>query len=258
MIFENRKFETTITPFFCDQKNGKPISIESCIFIDIETVSEFEQFCENSLEKQERFTSKYTKNLEGDQSIEQYYQQAAGLFPEYGKIICVSLGYIKDGEFKTLSFIGEEQDLLMNFSFAVQRITDSIQKIFSDVYAVGQNILYFDVPFISRRCIIHSINPPTLLHKPFAQPWTKKIIDLAAEWKCGNNTMGDATLDTICNVLGIESPKNGLVNGKIMSEYYYQTADIAVIAEYCEKDVIATYEIYKKLQNLKNPTQIQK
>lgn len=254
MIIKNRKFETQKSPFFRDQKNNNPIPVENCIFIDAETVSLTENFSDLHEEMQARFIAKYSKNLEENETIDQYYKNMAGLFPEYGRIICISLGYTKDNEFKVFSFVGEEYELLLNFAFALQTISAKIP----DPWIVGQNILYFDSPFISRRCIINGINPPALLHKPFAQPWTKKVIDIAQEWKCGNSTMGDATLATLCNVnvLNIESPKNGEVNGEKMSEFWYSTQNIETVSSYCEKDVICTYEIFYKLQNLTYPTTV--
>jgi hypothetical protein len=98
---------------------------------------------------------------------------------------------------------------------------------------------------------INGLRVPTFLHQAFQQPWNKKVIDTATEWRVGNTT-GDATLETLCEVLQIPSSKHSEVTGKSLANYYYsKDFDINKVVEYCESDVKAQYLLFNHLQNLK-------
>lgn len=288
MIFQNKtSFSVNQGAFFVDQKTKTPISENNCIFLDCETVSGYKTFNDMPISLQERWRNKvdnwiqYSESSKAkildavftefenssekdfDQNLlyniykkfrvsnaELKYQEVAGLYPEYGKIICISIGFIKNGSLQKISFVGEETELLTNFQFGIFKTYQRMQSL-GDVYVVGHNVGFFDIPYITKRMNIAGLLVPPFLHQAFLQPWNKKIIDTASEWRAGNTT-GDATLDTICEVLGIESPKHGIVDGSNMSKYYYSDeCDINEIVSYCERDIDTVYNLFKKLQNLK-------
>lgn len=296
MIFKNLDFQKEdVNSFFVDKKYKESILPKNCIFLDIETVSGYATFEEMPKILQERWEVKvnnwiqYSESSKAkildaiftefensqekdfDQNIlfnlytkyrtdnaKNRYKEMAALYPEYGKIICISVGYFKNEEFQIVSFVGEELDLLKNFQFGINKIYERLRKSNSnqpngaqDVYLVGHNLSFFDIPYITKRMNINGLLTPYFLHQPFTEPWNKKLIDTATEWRVGNIT-GDATLETICAVLNIKSPKNGEVNGSNMTEYYYSNImSIEEIVSYCESDVEATYKIFNHLQNLK-------
>jgi len=289
MIFENKVIFDLIQQgsFFVDQKTKNPISVKNCIFLDCETVSGYEKFESMPPFLQERWRNKvdnwiqYSESSKAkildavftefensaekdfDQNLlyniykkyrtsnaELKYREVAGLYPEYGKIICISMGFVKNDVFQKVSFVGEEKHLLTNFQFGILKAYQRMQTT-GDVYVVGHNISFFDIPYITKRMNINGLLVPPFLHQAFLQPWNKKIIDTASEWRVGNTT-GDATLDTICAVLGIESPKHGVVDGVNMSNYYYsEECDINEIVTYCEKDIETVFKLFTKLQTLK-------
>ena len=288
MIFENKTFDNiTQGAFFVDQKSRTPIPIEKCIFLDIETVSGYEKFEQMPLALQERWRNKVdnwiqysdsskakildavftefenTPDKDFDQNLlyniyrkyrtsnaELKYQEVAGLYPEYGKIICISIGFIKNGNFQKVSFVGGEYELLSNFQFGINAAYDRMQKG-GDVYVVGHNVGFFDIPYLVKRMNIAGLLVPPFLHQAFLQPWNKKIIDTATEWRAGNTT-GDATIDTICEVMGIESPKHGVVDGSKMTAYYYSNDyDVNEVVAYCERDIDSVFNLFTKLQSLK-------
>lgn len=289
MIYKQAKqieFETG--SFFCDPKTNAPIKAEQCIFLDIETVPGFSSYEELSQTLQKRWDEKvdkwikYSESSKGkildavfsefekqeksymkDDILFDIYQknmlsrpkdlyfEMAGLYPEYGKVICISIGSIKDGKFNIISFVGEEQELLSNFAYGVSMTYKRLSMSYSDVWVVGHNISFFDIPYITKRMNLHGLLVPQFLHKAFQQPWNKKVVDTATEWRVGNTT-GDATLETIAISLGIDSSKNHEVNGETMARYYYSSAsNIEKIAEYCEDDVRCQYELFTHLQILK-------
>lgn len=288
MIVKNKEFEFTTKPLFFDQNSRppKPILKEQCIFLDIETVSGHKSYTELSPELQLRWKNKvdnwikysesskakildavftefeegentfdpkslldiYNKNKESNPEIQ--YQLVAGLYPEYGKIICSSFGFFNNGLFQTFSFVGSEHDLLANFQNALEKTNNSIVKQHGSCFVVGHNVQFFDIPYIAKRMSILGLCVPGFLHQPMLKPWEKKIIDTATEWRAGNTT-GDATLETLCLLLGIQSPKDG-ITGKEMTEYYYsEKYDEQTVSDYCEGDCTAVKDLFVYLQNLK-------
>jgi len=290
MIYKHTKqieFETS--PYFRDPKNNVPIKAEQCIFLDIETAPAYSSYEGMSKEMQARWDEKvekwikysesskskiidavfkefdnsnknvipdnvlyeiYRKNMET--KPKDLYLESASLYPEYGKIICISIASIKDGELNTISFVGEEQKLLTDFLFGVQMTYKRLSFNYSDIWVVGHNVGFFDIPYMVKRLNINGFSIPDFLHKAFQQPWNKKIIDTATEWRVGNTT-GDATLETIALSIGIPTSKDHVVNGSTMASYYYSDAcDINKIVSYCEDDVRCQYELFKHLQNLKS------
>lgn len=288
MIYQNQPLTPKTGAFFVDPKTKAKIKTEQCIFLDIETVAGFNSFEEMPEILQERWRNKVDKWVQYSESskakildavftefsqnandnlfdqnllFEIYkkyqtssaavqYRDVAGLYPEYGKIICISVGFIKNNELQKLSFVGNEFELLSNFSFGINKTFERISSTYSDVWIVGHNVGFFDIPYITKRMNINGMLVPTFLHQAFQQPWNKKIIDTATEWRVGNTT-GDATLDTICAMLNIESPKQGVVSGSNMTQYYYSSNfDVNEVANYCEKDIDTVYKLFTYLQNL--------
>src|SRR3972149_6447196 len=97
------------------------IRIENILFLDIETVPAFSEYSElpNHLQKlwdlKARSLSRYHIRFEKDaeeyenKTPEELYERA-GIYAEFGKIICISAGYIKAGyEFRTTSFYGDDE-----------------------------------------------------------------------------------------------------------------------------------------------------
>lgn len=262
---------------FIRTNGGSVLEKEYCIFLDVETVpryktwKDFEEcephlaksFIENKaknwLEFRDTEMARINKMKENgaqpvpyDTCTEDYeylYQLRAGLFPEYNKIICISIAYYKNGERKVLSFVDHnEKELLKNFVIVLDGIVKSKK---SQLYIVGHNVLLFDLPVLYKRMIVNGILPPYLIHKDQTKPWEKFAVDTRNIWKAGDKN-GDATLNTMCYALGVKSPKDGDHNmdGSKVAVYYYTTGDLKIIAEYCEEDVVALCDVFDIYSNL--------
>ena len=95
------------------------IQLENILFLDIETVPEMENFSDLSTTTQELFGSKTQYQRKDDFTPEEFYERA-GIWAEFGKIICISVGYFTlKGDirhFRVTSFFGEETKILKDFS----------------------------------------------------------------------------------------------------------------------------------------------
>jgi DNA polymerase elongation subunit (family B) len=240
-------------------------NIEKLLFFDIETVGQYKDLDELPKEKlklwlsyynnfKERVTdkTKLHKEVEGidtptitKHNQEETYRQTAAFFPEFGKVACVSLGFVtKDGKTKFESFYGtDEVDIL-------KKVRDVFNKIDSmDFSLCGQNIKNFDIPFLAKRYVINGLKNPTIFPKYDTKPWEMKVLDTKEVWSFGGK-YGLSSLDLICMSLNVDSPKNGDVKGDNVNTNFW-IDNHEEIKEYCEKDVKALIDIIKKFNTLK-------
>src|SRR5690606_31108862 len=95
------------------------INLNNILFIDIETVPEEENFNALDAEMQSLWDLKTQYQRKEDFSPEEFYDRA-GIWAEFGKIICISVGYFKNRgdirNFRVTSFFGEEKKILKDFN----------------------------------------------------------------------------------------------------------------------------------------------
>ena len=223
------------------------VDLNKLFFIDIETVPEFEHF--NLLDDQVKdlFSEKTKYKRKEEISAEDFYQNA-GIWAEFGKIICISVGFFnknasEEGEFRITSFYGEEKDLLHAFIGLLEKHFDSKEHVFC-----GHNIKEFDLPYIARRLLINQITLPKELNLYGKKPWEVRHIDTMELWKFGDYKHF-TSLKLLTKVLGIESPKDQ-IDGSDVQSVYYKEQDLQKIITYCEKDVLAVAQVVLRLKNL--------
>lgn len=217
--------------------------LQKCLFFDIETTSRYQSFDDfktNETEISEIWVQKCLENDRYKDNPEKCYEENSCFFPEYGKIICISYGYFcnKDNKWKVESIDDKdsnEETLLKSFA----RI---INKKFRNHVLAGFNIKKFDTPFVYRRMLIHRILPPSQFDIWDKKPWEIHSLDLYRVWSEQNTINNMCNFDLICNLMGVESPKCGEVNGSKVKENYYN-GNIDGIVKYCRKDVKASIKL---------------
>ena len=70
------------------------INLEHIVFLDIETVPQHASFDELDAEYQQLFSNKTKYQRKEEYTAEQFYDRA-GIWAEFGKIVCISVGYFK-------------------------------------------------------------------------------------------------------------------------------------------------------------------
>ena len=221
-------------------------AIENILFLDIETVPEAATFSDLDEIKQELFAHKTAYQRKEDITAEAFYDRA-GIWAEFGKIICISVGYFtyKNGErqFRTTSFHGDEKKLLQEFSNLLNSHFNNPQQLLC-----GHNAKEFDFPFIARRMVINDIAVPLKLDLIGKKPWEVPHLDTMELWKFGDYKHF-TSLKLLTNILNIPSPKDD-IDGSQVYEIYYKENDLDRIIIYCEKDVVATAQVFLKLKRL--------
>lgn len=220
------------------------IALDNILFLDIETVPEIENFNELDGIKKELFAAKTQYQRKDDYTPEEFYERA-GIWAEFGKIICISVGYftLKSDirHFRVTSFFGDEPKILKDFSNLLNNHFAQPQHLLC-----GHNAKEFDFPFIARRMLIHGIQIPQKLNLFGKKPWEVPHLDTMELWKFGDYKTF-TSLKLLTNVLGIPSPKDD-IDGSEVGKVYYIDKDIDRIITYCEKDVIAVAQVFLKMR----------
>jgi hypothetical protein len=223
--------------------NIKP---EDILFLDIETVPAVSSY--STLDKSfQALWEKKSKQFRGeDQSAADVYDRA-GIYAEFGKIICISAGLIKEKDpyiFRVKSFYGDdEKSLLSEFSAMLLKFSRNREALLC-----AHNGKEFDYPYIARRMIINRMIIPDILDNAGKKPWEVKLLDTLDLWKFGDYK-SYTSLDLLTTILNIPSPKDD-IDGSMVAGVYHEEHDIHRIARYCEKDVLAVAQVLLRLMNL--------
>lgn len=227
-------------------------ALDNILFLDIETVPQTASIDELSPEMKHlwedkfaiikaRMPEKYSEEATADYG----YQNGAGIYAEFAKIVCISVGviYFKGSEkhIRTKSFAGhDEVKLLHAFALMASKFLVSNQH-----YVCGHNIKEFDIPFICRRMLVNGLTIPSALDVSGKKPWETSFIDTLELWKFGD-FKNYTSLKLLTAIFGIPTPKDD-IDGSQVASVYYNEKDVNRISLYCEKDVVATAQVYLRL-----------
>lgn len=220
------------------------LHLENILFLDIETVPEAQHFSDLDDTKQALWEHKSKYQRKEDYTAEEFYDRA-GIWAEFGKIVCISVGYFTfQGDhrtFRTTSFYGDEITLLKDFKNLLISHFNQTKHLLC-----AHNGKEFDFPYIARRMIINHIELPYKLNLFGKKPWEVPHLDTLELWKFGDYKTY-TSLKLMTNVLGIPSPKDD-IDGSEVYRVYYEENDIDRIIIYCEKDTIAVAQIFLRLR----------
>lgn len=220
------------------------INQHKVLFLDIETVPEAENWEDLNPNFQKLFSDKtsYRREKEGIQAKD-FYESNAGIWAEFGKIVCISVGVItKENKIRIKSFYGHNEfKILDDFCGLLNNHFHSVQCLLC-----AHNGKEFDFPFLARRLMINQIELPNLLKLHGKKPWEIPHIDTMDLWKFGDYKHY-TSLDLLASVFGIPTPKDD-IDGSMVAEVYYKEKNLERIRKYCEKDVLTLAQIFRKFR----------
>jgi uncharacterized protein YprB with RNaseH-like and TPR domain len=223
------------------------INFANILFLDIETVPGSENYTDLSPEKQKLYALKTQYQRKDEFTSEAFYHKA-GIWAEFGKIICISVGFFssfeKERVFRVKSFYGDdEQQLLIGFKELLDKHYSGLNHVLC-----AHNGKEFDFPYIARRMIINRVDLPEKLNLFGKKPWEIPHLDTLELWKFGDYKHY-TSLKLMTHILGIPSPKDD-IDGSQVAEVYYKEKNLERIVKYCEKDTIAVVQLLLRLYNL--------
>jgi len=229
--------------------------ISKIMFLDIETVpqkrtlDEMPEAIRLLWEEKFKALQTYSPNrYPAEMTAAEGFSSNAGIYSEFGKIICISAGfiYLKDKElhFRVKSFTNDdESQILLDFAALVNKFCITREHTFC-----GHNIKEFDLPYICRRMLVNGLPLPAALKISGKKPWEINFFDTLELWKFGD-FKNYTSLNLLATILGIPTPKDD-IDGSQVANVYYNDNNLQRISVYCQKDVVATAQVFLKMNSM--------
>jgi DNA polymerase elongation subunit (family B) len=223
--------------------------LRDIIFLDIETVCCTDEFhsLDERLKTQWSRKASFLKREEGA-TDEDMFNLRAGIYAEFGKVVCVSVGMLYDTEsgelgLKTKSYCGDdEKTVLLEFKGMLEKIDSP------SVRLCAHNGKEFDFPYLSRRMLVQNIPLPVALNLSGRKPWETPHLDTMEMWKFGDYKHY-TSLDLLAAIFNIPSSKNDM-DGSQVNHVYYKEKNLEKIKTYCTRDVVVLAQLYLKLKGM--------
>ena len=224
-------------------------SLSNILFLDIETVPQYADYGDLPEEWKKLWDHKasYLIRNKDDETFNSIYNKA-GIYAEFGKIICIGCGNIYgQGDEKKLvikCFAGDDEKLLL------AQFTEMLTKwaVDNTRFLCAHNGREFDFPYLCRRLVINSLPILPLLQLAGKKPWEVNLIDTMELWKFGD-FKSYTSLNLIAYSLGIPTPKDDM-DGSVVWEVYWKEHDLQRIVTYCQKDVITLAQVFLRMNGV--------
>lgn len=222
------------------------LPLHNILFLDIETVPQSPAYTDLPDDWKKLWDTKSTslvKYHEG-QTNETLYPRA-GIYAEFGKIVCVSCGVIQgNGEQRKIvlkSFYGDDEKMLLTaFIDMLNKWATGESK-----FLCAHNGKEFDFPYLCRRMIIQGLVIPPLLNISGKKPWEVNHYDTLELWKFGD-FKSYTSLNLLAHVLSVPTPKDD-IDGSMVWEVYWKEKNLERIVTYCQKDVVTVAQILLRM-----------
>jgi predicted PolB exonuclease-like 3'-5' exonuclease len=93
--------------------------------------------------------------------------------------------------------------------------------------------------------MVHGVAAPGLSVRPYFHRYTEDAIDLC-DALSSFSSQSKATLHKISRVMGLPGKPKGFDGGEV--ERYFREGEIREIADYCETDVVGTYQVWLRYE----------
>ena len=219
----------------------KKVNQEKILFMDIEDVRRSKELDVDSREFE--LYRKKTRNRETDEHlseedvVEQYRKKGA-LKMCYTKIVCIGVGFIKDGEVHIKSLEGTEEEVIRQFCTIAQSFD----------YMCFSNGIAFDLPMVInngyRYFDVCEVLPDRFITSG-KKVWNlDRLLDLQEIFK-GTHYYA-SSLDEMCYHFDLPSPKSDLDGSQVSDEYWNN--GLEKISKYVKQDVFACVNLFKKMR----------
>ena len=224
--------------------------LQNFLVIDIETVSGSENIEElpTKLQQHWEYKANTLKNPD-EKTPKELYQDRAAIYAEFGKVVVIGLAFFYEAKGKPALRVKSmashnEQILLLDFKNFIESKFDQYR-----LKLCAHNGKEFDFPYLCRRMLINDIKIPGPLNIAGKKPWEVPHIDTMELWKFGD-WKSFTSLNLLTTIFDIPSSKTDLDGSMVNKTYYEEKDGLERIEEYCRRDVIATAQLYLRLNNL--------
>jgi 3'-5' exonuclease len=213
--------------------------LHNLLVIDIETVPQYSSF-DQVPEHFQKLWDQKTQYQRKEETPEGFYERA-GIWAEFGKIICISAGIFTGGKttgLRVKSFASHnEKELLEGFSALLNSQPASL-------ILCAHNGKEFDFPYICRRMLVNGLKIPSQLEISGKKPWEVNHLDTMELWKFGDYK-SYTSLSLLTAIFNIPTPKDD-IDGSMVGHVYWVENQLERICTYCQKDVVATAQLLRR------------
>jgi predicted PolB exonuclease-like 3'-5' exonuclease len=225
------------------------IALDQLLLLDIETTPAVATFDHLSEEMKALWSEKITKTLPESENIPETFAERAGIFAEFGKIVCISVGffYVENGTYhlRIKSFFNDDETVVLtDFLELINKFYAKYQRFLLS----GHNIKEFDIPYICRRALIKGLSLPNPLQVNNFKPWESPVLDTMQLWRFGD-FRNYTSLKLLAAVMSVPTPKDD-IDGSMVGRVYWEDNDLPRIANYCQKDVLTVAQLLLKFKGL--------
>lgn len=215
------------------------IKLENILFLDVETVPLVYNY--SDLDETMRNFWDHKFRYQQTETPETHYKKA-GIYAEFAKAVCISVGFFHDEKFRIKSFFNDsEKELLNDFASLLRTHYNNKAHLLC-----AHNGKEFDFPFLCRRMLINGVKLPKILNLSGKKPWEVNHIDTMELWKFGDYK-NYTSLSLLATVFNIPTPKDD-IDGSDVARVYWEEKDITRIVNYCQKDVITIAQLLLKFK----------
>jgi len=221
------------------------LRLDNVLFLDIETVPQVPEF--NELDDKFKYLwekkAELLKRNKPDATADKLYS-SAGIYAEFGKIVCISCGFTNGKEFRIKSFFGDDEKILL------EEFAELLNKHYNNNYNLlcAHNGKEFDFPYIARRMLVNGIHIPEILNLAGKKPWEIRHLDTMELWKFGDYKHY-TSLELLAALFKIPTPKDD-IDGSMVGHVYWVDKDLDRIVVYCQKDVITIAQLLRRYLGL--------
>ena len=205
------------------------IKLSNILFLDVETAPIVYEYKNLDPEMKKLWDHKF--RFQTTETAETHYKKA-GIFAEYAKVICISVGFFNGKTFRIKSFFGDDEKKLL------KEFTELLNKHYNrkDHLLCAHNGKEFDFPFLCRRLLLNSIKLPKTLNISGKKPWEINHLDTMELWKFGD-FKNYTSLGLLAHIFQIPTPKDD-IDGSDIARVYWEEKNMERIVAYCQKDVL--------------------
>ncbi|TAF43490.1 MAG: 3'-5' exonuclease [Sphingobacteriales bacterium] len=218
------------------------LDLQNLLVLDIETVPQYKNYSDVPSHFKTLWDLKTKFQRKDEQSPEDFYDRA-GIWAEFGKIVCISVGIFRgDNNLRIKSFYADDEALLL------QNFISLLHKQPTYLTLGAHNGKEFDFPYLCRRMLINGLKIPSQLNIAGKKPWEINHIDTLELWKFGDYK-NYCSLNLLAAIFNIPTPKDD-IDGSQVGHIYWQQNDLERIKTYCQKDVITTCRLIQRFKGL--------
>lgn len=197
----------------------KDVKLNNVFVIDIETVPQNENFSELPNHLKELWERKSRYQRKDQQTADEFYENA-GIWAEFGKIVCISIGIYhlerKQIHLRVRSFAHDDETVVL------KQFISLLNKQTKNLQLCAHNGKEFDFPYLCRRMLINGFAIPAQLQIAGKKPWEINHLDTMELWKFGDYK-SYTSLNLLAAVFDLPTPKND-IDGSMVKTRLLPTA----------------------------------